>query len=397
MRPLCATPASSGRRGLTRVRRALQWARLRLANRPDSEHAQAIVRLLMLVVVEAYLQLVVSGRPDVAQALRLSQQLLAVEFVVALAVVGWLLARPGVSAPRRVLGMVADYSLMGIGMYLLGDLLAWLYVVIMWVTVGNGLRYGSRWLHAAIGFAVVSFGAALLATPYWQENARLGWGLLAGLVAVPLYLSSLLNALVKATEAAKAANEAKSRFLANMSHEFRTPLNGIVGMSELLSATPLTAEQRDTAEVIRTSARALQALVDEVLDISRIEAGKFDHPTPISRSRTGEGVQVMLEPGARQGMRWAGHRSDIPRLPALQPPAQSGDPAVDAIKSPLRAVACRCQWRPSAPPIWLRFSYGPGIGFRRIHGRSSTPSSRSTPAWRGAMAAPASAPPSPRR
>ncbi|MBJ6980615.1 ATP-binding protein [Luteimonas sp. MC1572] len=280
--------------------RALHWARQRLANRPDSEHAQAIVRLLMLVVVEAYLQLVVSGRPDVAQALLLSQQLLAVEFVVALAVLGWLLARPGISAPRRVLGMVADYSLMGIGMYLLGDLLAWLYVVIMWVTVGNGLRYGSRWLYAAIGFAVVSFGAALLATPYWQDNAPLGWGLLAGLVAVPLYLSSLLNALVKATEAAKAANEAKSRFLANMSHEFRTPLNGIVGMSELLSATPLTAEQRDTAEVIRTSARALQALVDEVLDISRIEAGKFDHTdVDFALRELVKGVQVMLEPSAQ--------------------------------------------------------------------------------------------------
>jgi two-component system sensor histidine kinase RpfC len=295
----------------------LEWVRQRLTNRPDSEHAQAIVRLVMLVVVEGYLLLVVSGRPEVAQALRLSQQLLAVEFLVALGVLGWLLARPGISAPRRVLGMVADYSLMGIGMYLLGDLLAWLYVVIMWVTVGNGLRYGTRWLYAAVGFAVVSFGTALLATPYWHDNAALGWGLLAGLVAVPLYLSSLLDALVKATAAAKAANQAKSRFLANMSHEFRTPLNGIVGMSELLSATPLTAEQRDTAEVIRTSARALQALVDEVLDISRIEAGKFDHTEADFAVRDlVKGVQVMLEPSAQgKGLEFAVEfAGDIPRI-----------------------------------------------------------------------------------
>src|SRR3546814_9200151 len=97
---------------------------------------------------------------------------------------------------------------------------------------------------------------------------------MAGLVAVPLYLSSLLKALVRATEAAKAVNEAKSRFLANMSHELRTPLNGIVGMSQLLATTPMTAEQRDSAQVIQTSARALQLLVDDVLDISAIEAGK---------------------------------------------------------------------------------------------------------------------------
>src|SRR3546814_2776045 len=106
-------------------------------------------------------------------------------------------------------------------------------------------------------------------------SSDLGWGLLAGLVAVPLYLSSLLKGLVRATEAARAANEAKSRFLANMSHELRTPLNGIVGMSQLLATTPMTAEQRDSAQVIQTSARALQLLVDDVLDISAIEAGRL--------------------------------------------------------------------------------------------------------------------------
>src|SRR3546814_1178811 len=57
-----------------------------------------------------------------------------------------------------------------------------------------------------------------------------------------------------------------------MSHELRTPLNGIVGMSQLLATTPMTAEQRDSAQVIQTSARALQLLVDDVLDISAIRS-----------------------------------------------------------------------------------------------------------------------------
>ena len=271
----------------------------RLSNRPDSEHQQAIIRLVMLAVIGAYLQGVVTGRPGIAQPLRLSMMFLAVEFLVALAILGWIVARPGMSAPRRVLGMIADYSLMGVGMVLLGELLAPLYVVLMWVTVGNGLRYGPRFLYAAIALAATTFVVVILKTPYWQANPWLAWGLLIGLVVVPLYLSSLLRALVQATEAAKAASEAKSRFLANMSHEFRTPLNGIVGMAELLVTTPMSAEQRDSAEVIQTSARALQSLVDDVLDFATIEAGKLRRSDiDFSFNELLRGVQVMLLPSA---------------------------------------------------------------------------------------------------
>lgn len=278
---------------------AIGWLRTRLSDRHDSEHGQATVRLVMLVVIYAYLQLFVGGKPEVARELWLSEAYLAIEYAVALGIFVWLLWRPGVSHPRRVLGMVADYSLMGVGLFLLGDLLAWLYVVIMWVTVGNGLRFGPRYLYAAIGFAVATFGTAIAITPYWQQNMSLALGLLVGLVAVPLYLSSLLRALTEATRAAKAASEAKSRFLANMSHEFRTPLNGIIGMSDLLVTTPLTAEQRDSAHVIQTSAKALQVLVDDVLDIFKIEAGKFrSSQADFSLSELVRGIQVMLMPGA---------------------------------------------------------------------------------------------------
>ncbi|HEX7768939.1 MAG TPA: ATP-binding protein, partial [Dokdonella sp.] len=83
----------------------------------------------------------------------------------------------------------------------------------------------------------------------------------------------------------------------NMSHEFRTPLNGIVGMSELLSATRLTIEQRECAAVIQTSARSLLGLVEDVLDISTIEAGKLKRvEADFHLGDVLDGIRVMLQP-----------------------------------------------------------------------------------------------------
>ena len=247
----------------------------RFRNRADSEHEQALVRLVIASLILAYLwglSHVGGSRGEDVQPMLL---VMFAEALVGVGLVALVLIRPAVSHVRRWTGMFADYGTLTALMLLSPVALAPLYIIVLWVTIGNGLRYGRNYLVAATALALSSFLLVVVESAYWRQQPMLATGLLIGLVAIPVYMASLLRALDRAVEEARRANAAKSRFLATMSHEFRSPLNGIIGMSELLQGTRMGPEQREYTDVVHASAQTLLLLVDEVLDISAIEAGKL--------------------------------------------------------------------------------------------------------------------------
>ena len=107
-------------------------------------------------------------------------------------------------------------------------------------------------------------------------------------------------ALLHAKETAEAADRAKSEFLAIVSHEIRTPINGVIGFAQILADSPLTPDQREQVAIIRSSGQALEKLIADILDLSKIEAGKIEiESSPFGLHKCVEEVGAFFGPRAR--------------------------------------------------------------------------------------------------
>ena len=238
----------------------------------STEREQAIVRLISTCIIILYTLICyfngLLGKPVIFM------YLVSVPF--SLSILLWVTVKPGENHLRRMIGMFADLGTTTVAMGLGGEATTPLYLFYLWITFGNGFRYGEKYLYISMCLSIIGFSLVINLSPFWSGHLFLGTGLLISLFVLPVYIASLLKRLQTAIEQAENANRAKSQFLASMSHEIRTPLNGVVGMSDMLGSTRMTRKQKEFVNVIQSSAKTLLALIENILDISKIEAGKTE-------------------------------------------------------------------------------------------------------------------------
>ncbi len=258
------------------------WYRSSAKHCDPLELEQAVTRLAIGSFFTLYLLLSLAIGKSISHSEWIAFYCLAV-FEVAALILLIIVSRAQKKSPvRRLLGNWLDVIGTSTFLSLAGDIGVVLIGVYLWVTFGNGFRYGKKYLYHSQAISIVGFFIATLVNPFWVTHKPIVYGFFLMLIALPIYVAKLIERLNEAKgkaekESIRAAEAslAKTQFVANMSHEIRTPLNGIIGISTLFKTTPLNADQRDLLKTLDSSSKLLLSLLNNVLDFTKIEERKF--------------------------------------------------------------------------------------------------------------------------
>jgi two-component system sensor histidine kinase RpfC len=268
------------------------------AHRPELEQSSLRVLIAGIVMVYLFWYSLRDGSVSASEYVVLQVSILFFAFGLALMLRVLLTARS--SVPRRYLGMVADNAVTTFCLMQMGEGGAVVIGVYLFITFGNGFRYGRRYLHVCQVLGVLGFSSVLAISDFWSHHVAIGSGFLIGLLILPFYVGVLAERIENAKKRADEANQAKGRFVANVSHEMRTPLNGVIAMADILRETTLNESQREIVETMTTSAQLLLAQIEDVLDLSKIEAGRIHiELRPFNLARLVSSATKVILPQAR--------------------------------------------------------------------------------------------------
>jgi two-component system, sensor histidine kinase RpfC len=248
----------------------------RLNSRSDSEHEQAGIRMIIIVMASTYIFAINPSDAASQPLILLKNIIIPVLSILAIGIFVSIIVHPQISIARRIIAICIDAICLSVVFGVGGEIAIPFFGIFLWVIFGNGFRYGERYLYLSALLSIIGFFIVIQTNPYWQQNTSVGYGLLITLFILPPYAAILIKRIQAERLKAEQANLAKSEFLARMSHEIRTPLNGIIGTGELLETCNLGVEEREYVATIKNSGKTLIRLIEDILDISRIEAGKMD-------------------------------------------------------------------------------------------------------------------------
>lgn len=183
---------------------------------------------------------------------------------------------PGNFMWRRLATMFGDYGMLTYAMIVGGQVTMPFFALILWIAVGNGMRFGTRYLVIAATCSQASLAALVIFSPFWLDNIGIILTFSITAIALPAYALVLLRHTANARDAALMATQAKSRFLAQASHDLRQPIHAIGYYLDILREAGRKSERTQLIDRIERALGSVAGLFKSLLDIARLDSGNIE-------------------------------------------------------------------------------------------------------------------------